>query len=452
VSDNFAWTLTLNQWNHLAFVRISGVCYAYVNGVLASSGTPVNAPNITGTQLAIGSSYTNFFTFKSAGSISNVRIVKGVGIYTGNFIPPKNILTTTQDAGVNIRDITGTQTVLLLKTPNTGNFITDSSVNNFTFTNVGSVISQTLTPIPVTSVASGSIIPPSLSLISGSSIPTFVNNSWFKNLIFTGNSSTPATTTVLISGDLTLSTGGTYTGLTVFAAGTGNYTSTGKTIPALYVNTTGTATLTDAMNVSSVINLLSGTFNLASFNATSVSFLSSGTSTRAVTGSGTYSITGSGSTVFYNTNPTGITMSGVIVSLTSASAKTFAGGGGSYATLNQGGSGLLTISGDNSFADITATTRPSTITFTASSTQTFTAFTLSGTAGNYVTINSSSPGTRFNLSSSSTVNVDYLSIQDSNATGGGSWYAGANSINAGNNLGWIFTVAVQNLGNFFLFF
>jgi hypothetical protein len=150
--------------------------------------------------------------------------------------------------------------------------------------------------------------------------------------------------------------------------------------------------------------------------------------------------------------PGQLTTTNLTINMTSASAKTFAGGDGSYATLNQGGSGLLTISGNNSFANITATTRPSTITFTASSTQTFTAFTLSGTAGNYVTINSSSPGTRFNLSSSSTVNVDYLSIQDSNATGGGSWYAGANSINAGNNLGWIFTVAVQNLGNFFLFF
>ena len=138
-----------------------------------------------------------------------------------------------------------------------------------------------------------------------------------------------------------------------------------------------------------------------------------------------------------------------------ASAKTFAGGGGTYPTLNQGGAGALTISGDNSFADLTATTIPSTITFTISTTQTFTAFTLSGTAGNLVTINSSTASTQATLSKSSgTVSVDYVSIIDSNAAGGASWYAGANSTNVSNNTGWIFTAppTATATGNFFLFF
>jgi hypothetical protein len=141
--------------------------------------------------------------------------------------------------------------------------------------------------------------------------------------------------------------------------------------------------------------------------------------------------------------------------MTNASAKTFAGGGGTYPTLNQGGAGALTISGDNSFADLTATTRPSTITFTISTTQTFTAFTLSGTAGNLVTINSSTASTQATLSKSSgNVSVNYLSIQDSNAAGGASWYAGVNSTNVSNNTGWIFTAppTSTNTGNFFLFF
>jgi len=57
--------------------------------------------------------------------------------------------------------------------------------------------------------------------------------------------------------------------------------------------------------------------------------------------------------------------------------------------------------------------------------------------------------------SSGTVSVDYLSIQDSNATGGATWTAGANSVDAGNNTGWIFTAPPApstNTGNFFLFF
>jgi hypothetical protein len=138
--------------------------------------------------------------------------------------------------------------------------------------------------------------------------------------------------------------------------------------------------------------------------------------------------------------------------MTAATAKTFAGGG-SYSTLNQGGAGALTISGNNSFSDLTATTRPSTITFTASSTQTFTNFTLSGILGSLVTINSTVAGTRAILSKiSGTVSVNYLSIQDSNATGA-AWYAGTTSTNVSNNLGWIFTAPpVAYAGNFFAFF
>jgi len=158
---------------------------------------------------------------------------------------------------------------------------------------------------------------------------------------------------------------------------------------------------------------------------------------------------------FAVTSP-GITFTSFTLSMTAATAKTFAGGGATYPTLNQGGAGALTISGNNSFGDLTATTRPSTITFTASSTQTFAAFTLSGTAGNLVTINSSTAATQATLSKSSgTVSVGFLSIRDSNATGGAGWYAGTTSTNVSNNTGWIFTappVGVQYLGNFFAFF
>ena len=83
-----------------------------------------------------------------------------------------------------------------------------------------------------------------------------------------------------------------------------------------------------------------------------------------------------------------------------------------------------------------------TITFTAGTTTTVTNFTLSGTAGNLVTINSSSQGTQFTLSKASgAVSVDYISIEDCNATGGATWDAGGNSSNVNNNSGWTFGAA-----------
>jgi hypothetical protein len=136
------------------------------------------------------------------------------------------------------------------------------------------------------------------------------------------------------------------------------------------------------------------------------------------------------------------------ISMTSASAKTFAGGGLTYYNLNQGGAGTLTISGSNTFNNITNSVQPATVTFTAGTTQTVSNFGLSGTVGNLITINSVTPGSQFTLSKSSgTVNAQYLSIKDSNATGGANWYA-TDSTNQGNNTGWIFN---NSNGGFLMF-
>ena len=95
----------------------------------------------------------------------------------------------------------------------------------------------------------------------------------------------------------------------------------------------------------------------------------------------------------------------------------------------------------------------STVTFEAGSTTTVTNFTLAGTAGNLVTINSTIPGTRFILSKASgTVTANYLAIQDSQATGGAYWDAtNGTNINLGNNIGWDFPPNQLN-GQFFMFF
>lgn len=125
-------------------------------------------------------------------------------------------------------------------------------------------------------------------------------------------------------------------------------------------------------------------------------------------------------------------------------------------TLKFSGTGPYSSTNSNQFADIQTDTLPATITFSAGSTITLTDFTLAGTAGNLVTINSSVSGTQFILSKSSgTVTSSYLAIQDSNATGGATWDAsnGTNT-NLGNNTGWIFAPAPTYTvnGQFFVFF
>ena len=122
-------TMTTGAWVHVAVVRISGLTKLYKNGVLVGSASDANnyvtdSVNYIGTQ---GSVRIN-------GYMTNLRVVIGTGVYTGTFTPPTQPLTA----------ITGTK--LLLKTSNDANFLKDSSTNNFTITNTGSVTSQSLSP------------------------------------------------------------------------------------------------------------------------------------------------------------------------------------------------------------------------------------------------------------------------------------------------------------------
>jgi hypothetical protein len=133
----------------------------------------------------------------------------------------------------------------------------------------------------------------------------------------------------------------------------------------------------------------------------------------------------------------GIAFTGFTITMTSASAKTFAGGGGTYPIINQGGAGALTVTGNNTFYNITNTTQPTTISFTAATTTTFKYFSLDGIAGNLVTITSATTANHILSMSSGVANTQYMSISRSTAIGGAGWIA-ATSTNGANNSGWVF--------------
>ena len=311
---------------------------------------------------------------------------------------------------------------------------------------------------------------PNLTFTTGASVATIVTGNYFGNLNFGTTTFSPGAITLNLNG-LTLSTSGSstlYHSLTVVMRGTGTMTTGTRAIAALTINHTGTTTLAANLLILGALTLTQGTLSGGiGYNIQTDTFASTGTATRSITSItpfAAFNVMGSGATAFSNASAAGITIVGFLIQMNSDSAKTFAGGGGSYSTLVQSytaaAPGVLTISGNNSFANLKyntdLATLPATVTFTISTTQTFTDFTLSGTAGNLKTINSSTANTQATLSKSSgTVSVDYVSIKDSNATGGATWYAGANSVDAGNNTGWIFTAPPgpsTNTGNFFLFF
>jgi hypothetical protein len=143
--------ITLNEWNHVALTRSGGTINIWINGV--NRGSTANATNLTFQRIFIGGdAISNGLNL--TGNLSNIRITKGVAVYTANFTKPTTNFTVTQSANVNGNPsaaITEGQTQLLLNTNFGTGFLTDTSTNNFTVVNNGGVISsnyEPFTPIP----------------------------------------------------------------------------------------------------------------------------------------------------------------------------------------------------------------------------------------------------------------------------------------------------------------
>ena len=136
--------VSLNAWSHVALVRNGGTTTIYVNGV--SGGSVSNSTDYTQTNCFIGSeSASQYFWF---GYLSNLRIVKGTAVYTGNFTVPTSPLTATQSAGTNIAAITTGQTSLL--TCQSNRFVDNGQGNTgntgFTITVNGNTSVQAFSP------------------------------------------------------------------------------------------------------------------------------------------------------------------------------------------------------------------------------------------------------------------------------------------------------------------
>ena len=108
--DTATGLVPVSQWTHIAVSRVSQVVTIYVNGTSVRTGADTSSFG-TSQQFWLGRYGGGGQYFP--GYMSNVRIVKGVGVYTGAFTPPTSPLTPSQSAGVNIAAITG-QTSLLI--------------------------------------------------------------------------------------------------------------------------------------------------------------------------------------------------------------------------------------------------------------------------------------------------------------------------------------------------
>ena len=145
-----------NNWHHLAIVRSSNTLTGYVDGT--SYGTASESGDFdpgSNTELLIGYNSEGF-----GGFISNLRVVKGTAVYTGNFTPPTSELTAIdgtvllccQSPGNVLQEATGNYVVesvvsstatLDSKPPSSSHFTPNSPVGFSTTTDVGTQFGST---------------------------------------------------------------------------------------------------------------------------------------------------------------------------------------------------------------------------------------------------------------------------------------------------------------------
>lgn len=133
------------KWYHVALVKnSSNYIRLYVNGKLDATWITIASLDGGGSErVYVASDGTNAATAFN-GYISNLRIVKNIAVYTGQFTVPAISLPTTQSAGTNIAAITNTtSTVLLICKSST---IIDNSSYSIPITSSGNAVVSTKTP------------------------------------------------------------------------------------------------------------------------------------------------------------------------------------------------------------------------------------------------------------------------------------------------------------------
>ncbi|KKT80637.1 MAG: hypothetical protein UW78_C0030G0003, partial [Candidatus Azambacteria bacterium GW2011_GWA1_44_9] len=231
-----------------------------------------------------------------------------------------------------------------------------------------------------------------------------VAGNWTNSDTFTAGASTVSFTAT--SGTQTLNSGGTgatqlFNNLTHSGAGTLQLLTNNINIDGNFINSAGTFNTNSLdMSVAGNVNLTTGSFT-------------QGTRTITLDGSGAQSFTAGGTGV-------GHTPYNITVTNASASGVTFADS--------------LTLATSGTLADNTANSK---LTFTAGATYTIPTLDLDGTAGNLVSLRSSTPGTHYHTNVTNAPTLTYVDAQDSDASGGALITANTSN-DSGNNTNWTF--------------
>jgi hypothetical protein len=327
-------TITSNSWfNKLDFGTTAfnpGTIALNLNSLtLSATGTYTS---MTPTMVGTGTVITNGNTTLGAMVVNSTSGTTSLGAAatlaaTGTFTLTSGALDlagftlTTgifSSSGDSTRSISfGSSNIVLAHTTAATTVLSMANATGFTYTGTGGFTAAANITRTYTSGTTGGSITnnPNLTLTgSGTAIQTFTTGSWFNSLNF-GTTAFNVPTTTLNLDSLTLSSGGTFTGLTATMVDTGTVTPNGKTVASLTINHAGTTTLAGAFGtaVTGTTTLTSGALDLAGFTLTTGIFSSNNSNTRSVAfGSGNIVLThtSSGQTIISMATATGFTWTG----------------------------------------------------------------------------------------------------------------------------------------------
>ena len=212
---------------------------------------------------------------------------------------------------------------------------------------------------------------------------------------------------------------------------------------SLTINTDNTTTLTAAVTALGTLTLTSGNLNTNNKGITAANIIVNGGTfnSSSSTKAGTWDIgnvTIGGSGTLKGTTGT-FTVSGNWSNVRGTDGFVHNGG-----TVTFDGNGTSTITGSTTFYNFTCTTAGKTLTFdtTSEKKQTITNFTLTGADGNNIIVNSNDSGTQAEIVVTNSA-VSFVNVKDSNNSG--TAITATNSINGGNNTGWLFTSTISGI-------
>jgi len=474
---NAGMTCSAASFNTIAFAATSGVQTITTNNTIISVNMTINAPGATvrladNLDMATGGVASNSTVFfLSQGTLDlNDNTLSVVTINCG---------------GSNSRSILFGSTGVINVALRSGTIWNSTTVTGFSYTGNARVNLTALMgtygsrAISHGTSSGGSITtkaPPFYISGGDGSLDTLTTTatSHLSDLVFTDNLSIFTNTARIMYGNLVLVSGMTTNAGANVTTFSGNITQTFDTgttsidFPLTFGNGTSNGTVqlanTTTIGTTRTITLTSGGFDLNGKTFTIGSWSSNNTNTRTLDISdSTMSLTGTG-TVWNMATSTGATVvasnSNIELTSTSTSSRTFAGGGLTYDDLNIGGAtgtSITTFTGNNIFTGTLSSSKTvaHTLQFTAGTTTTVGGFSISGSAGNLVTITSDTLAQHnLVLTGGGNVDLSYVGISYSNASPVNTWYAllTNDNTNDGNNTGWIFSNVVPSSSNFFLVF